>query len=75
MLTERNLLALNKEEKTHWLKRAVSPLHHTAKEPERLVRIWRVTGSTRLQNLAAISISIFEDVLNGNQHLCFISGS
>eukprot|EP00983_Pelagomonas_calceolata_P121015 1160759-Pelagomonas_calceolata.AAC.10 len=40
----------------HWLRRAASPLHHTATKQKALMGTWRVTGSTRLQNLAVRSI-------------------
>eukprot|EP00983_Pelagomonas_calceolata_P129691 1161626-Pelagomonas_calceolata.AAC.5 len=43
------------EKETHWLRRALSPLHHKATEQEVLMGIWRVTGGTRLQNLASRS--------------------
>eukprot|EP00983_Pelagomonas_calceolata_P095562 1158025-Pelagomonas_calceolata.AAC.5 len=36
-----------------WLKRAASPRHHNAKGQKGLVGVWRVTGSTQLQNLDA----------------------
>eukprot|EP00983_Pelagomonas_calceolata_P101988 1158756-Pelagomonas_calceolata.AAC.3 len=41
----------NKEKETHWLRRAMSHLHHEATKQRTLMGIWRVTGSTRLQNL------------------------
>eukprot|EP00983_Pelagomonas_calceolata_P014423 459408-Pelagomonas_calceolata.AAC.1 len=33
-------------------RKAVSPLHHKAAKQKMAMGIWRVTGSTRLQNLA-----------------------
>eukprot|EP00983_Pelagomonas_calceolata_P059614 1146005-Pelagomonas_calceolata.AAC.2 len=39
-------------------KNAVSPLHHKAAEKNVLVGVWRVAGSTRVQNLAARSINV-----------------
>eukprot|EP00983_Pelagomonas_calceolata_P040798 1137785-Pelagomonas_calceolata.AAC.5 len=36
----------------HWPKRAVSPHRHKATKQRMLMGVWRVTGSTRLRNLA-----------------------
>eukprot|EP00983_Pelagomonas_calceolata_P045620 1139829-Pelagomonas_calceolata.AAC.1 len=44
------------EKETHWLRRAVSPLHHETARQNMLMGIWRVTGGTRLRNLDARSI-------------------
>eukprot|EP00983_Pelagomonas_calceolata_P057754 1145204-Pelagomonas_calceolata.AAC.4 len=49
---EKTLPTSIKEKETHWLRRAVSPLQHKAKKKV-LMGVWRVTGSTRLHNLAA----------------------
>eukprot|EP00983_Pelagomonas_calceolata_P022875 719889-Pelagomonas_calceolata.AAC.1 len=56
-----------KEEETHWLRRAVSLLHHKATKKKELIGIWRVTGSTRLQNLAVRSITTFHSTSSGNK--------
>eukprot|EP00983_Pelagomonas_calceolata_P016562 523028-Pelagomonas_calceolata.AAC.1 len=56
-----------KEKETHWLRRAVSLLHHKAKKKKKLMWTWRVTGSTLLQNLAVRSITIFHSTSSGNK--------
>eukprot|EP00983_Pelagomonas_calceolata_P077832 1154030-Pelagomonas_calceolata.AAC.1 len=53
------------EKETHWLRRAVSPPHHKAARKKKLMWIWRVTGSTRLQNLAVRNITIFHGTSSG----------
>eukprot|EP00983_Pelagomonas_calceolata_P049654 1141618-Pelagomonas_calceolata.AAC.2 len=50
------------EKETHWLRRAVSLLHHKATKKKKLMGIWRGTGSTQLQNLAVRSNTIFFQV-------------
>eukprot|EP00983_Pelagomonas_calceolata_P059459 1145922-Pelagomonas_calceolata.AAC.11 len=51
---QRKLSTSIKEKETHWLRRAVSLLNHKATKKKKLIGIWRVTGSTRLQNLAVM---------------------
>eukprot|EP00983_Pelagomonas_calceolata_P047735 1140769-Pelagomonas_calceolata.AAC.10 len=58
-LAEKTLPTSIKEKETHWLRRVVSPLHHDATKKKKLMGIWRVIGSTRLHNLAARSILVF----------------
>eukprot|EP00983_Pelagomonas_calceolata_P072700 1151829-Pelagomonas_calceolata.AAC.1 len=41
-----------KEQEKHWLRRAVSPLHHKATQKRELMGIWRVIGSIQLQDLS-----------------------
>eukprot|EP00983_Pelagomonas_calceolata_P116691 1160337-Pelagomonas_calceolata.AAC.1 len=48
----------------HWLKRAVSALHHKAGK-EGLVGTWRVARSTRLQNLAVRIVLLSTALFNG----------
>eukprot|EP00983_Pelagomonas_calceolata_P026071 818821-Pelagomonas_calceolata.AAC.1 len=52
---------------THWLKRAVSPLHHEDYKKKFLMGIWRVIGSTRLHNLAVRSILVFNSTPSGDK--------
>eukprot|EP00983_Pelagomonas_calceolata_P039237 1137091-Pelagomonas_calceolata.AAC.1 len=59
MSAEETLPTSTKEKETHWLRGAVSLLHHKAAKKKKLMGIWRVTGSTRHQNLAVRSITIF----------------
>eukprot|EP00983_Pelagomonas_calceolata_P115857 1160245-Pelagomonas_calceolata.AAC.2 len=56
-----------KEKETYWLKKAVSPLHHKDYKKNNLMGIWRVIGSTRLHNLAARSILVFNSTPSGNK--------
>eukprot|EP00983_Pelagomonas_calceolata_P047958 1140858-Pelagomonas_calceolata.AAC.4 len=46
---EETLSSSIKEQETHWLRGAVRPHHHKAAKQKVLMRIWRVTGSTRLR--------------------------
>eukprot|EP00983_Pelagomonas_calceolata_P067202 1149401-Pelagomonas_calceolata.AAC.4 len=52
---------------THCLRRAVSPLYHEATRQKTLMGIWRVTGSTRLQNLAVRGVCVFNSTPSGNK--------
>eukprot|EP00983_Pelagomonas_calceolata_P057855 1145246-Pelagomonas_calceolata.AAC.3 len=52
------------EKETHWLKRALSPIH-TKQEQEGLVGILRIAGSTQLQNLVARSCPVFSCAPSG----------
>eukprot|EP00983_Pelagomonas_calceolata_P053482 1143307-Pelagomonas_calceolata.AAC.2 len=61
-----------KEKGTHWLRRDVNPLHHKATKQKMLMGIWRVTGSTRVQNLAVRTphtrnIIVFNSTPSGNK--------
>eukprot|EP00983_Pelagomonas_calceolata_P079329 1154614-Pelagomonas_calceolata.AAC.3 len=47
-----------------------SPLHHRAIKQKAVMGIWRVTGSTRLQNLAVRSILASPANMYGNVFLC-----
>eukprot|EP00983_Pelagomonas_calceolata_P070620 1150858-Pelagomonas_calceolata.AAC.4 len=53
-----------KEKETHWLRRVVIPLHHEVTK-ESSMGIWRVIGSTRLQNLAVRSVCVFNSTPSG----------
>eukprot|EP00983_Pelagomonas_calceolata_P009989 323992-Pelagomonas_calceolata.AAC.2 len=48
---EENLPTSMKEKEAHWLRRALSPLHHKYSKQKALMGIWRVTRSTRFQSL------------------------
>eukprot|EP00983_Pelagomonas_calceolata_P057456 1145070-Pelagomonas_calceolata.AAC.4 len=56
-----------KEKKTHWLRRAVSPLHHKSTKQIMLMGILKINASTRLQNLAVRSIFVFNSTPNGDK--------
>eukprot|EP00983_Pelagomonas_calceolata_P079961 1154930-Pelagomonas_calceolata.AAC.1 len=56
-----------KEKETHWHRRAASPLQREATRQKMLMGIWRVTGSTQLQNLAVRSICVFNSTPSGNK--------
>eukprot|EP00983_Pelagomonas_calceolata_P069722 1150478-Pelagomonas_calceolata.AAC.17 len=53
------------EKETHWHRRSMSPFHHEAIKQRTLMGIWRVTGSTRLQNLAVRSIIVANGTPSG----------
>eukprot|EP00983_Pelagomonas_calceolata_P058020 1145328-Pelagomonas_calceolata.AAC.5 len=63
---EENLPTPKKEKETHWLKRAVSPLHHEDYKKNILMGIWRVIGSTWLHYLTVRSIVVFNSMPSGN---------
>eukprot|EP00983_Pelagomonas_calceolata_P134549 1162070-Pelagomonas_calceolata.AAC.14 len=56
-----------KEKETHWLRRAVSPLHHEATKQKMLMGTWRVAGSNRLQELAVRSITVYKSTPSCNK--------
>eukprot|EP00983_Pelagomonas_calceolata_P038780 1136917-Pelagomonas_calceolata.AAC.5 len=56
-----------KEKEAHWLRRAVSPLHHKDVKERVLMGIWRVSASTRLQNLTVRSMIVFNSTPSGNK--------
>eukprot|EP00983_Pelagomonas_calceolata_P086351 1156744-Pelagomonas_calceolata.AAC.7 len=58
-----------KEKETHWHRRAVSPIHRKAIKLKVLMRIWRFSGSTRLQNLAVRNNTVFDRASSGNKHV------
>eukprot|EP00983_Pelagomonas_calceolata_P056315 1144543-Pelagomonas_calceolata.AAC.1 len=70
---EETLPSSIKEKETHWLRRAVSLLHHKAAKKKRLIGIWKVTGSTRLQNLAVRSITVCHSTSSGNKLVCILN--
>eukprot|EP00983_Pelagomonas_calceolata_P019362 608288-Pelagomonas_calceolata.AAC.2 len=45
----------------------MSPLCHEATRQNMLLGIWRITGSTGLQNLAVRSICVFNSLPSGNK--------
>eukprot|EP00983_Pelagomonas_calceolata_P070430 1150781-Pelagomonas_calceolata.AAC.1 len=55
------------EKETHWLRNAASPLHHKATNLKVLLGIWRITGSTRLQDVAVKSIFVHDSSPSGNK--------
>eukprot|EP00983_Pelagomonas_calceolata_P059501 1145946-Pelagomonas_calceolata.AAC.1 len=63
---EETLLTSIRKKETHWLKRSVSPLHHKAMNLKVLMGIWRVIGSTRFQDLAVRSITVFNSAPCGD---------
>eukprot|EP00983_Pelagomonas_calceolata_P000401 13134-Pelagomonas_calceolata.AAC.1 len=81
--TEAKLLSTNTEalerkeqhnkKETHWLRRAVSPLHHKATEKKVKRGIWRVTGSIRLHIVPVRSISIFNSTPGGDKLVAYIT--
>eukprot|EP00983_Pelagomonas_calceolata_P022833 718556-Pelagomonas_calceolata.AAC.1 len=58
----------------HWLRRAMSPLHHKDLEQEALMGVWRVPGSTRLQNLALRSVFVLNSTPSGTRGMLSIAG-
>eukprot|EP00983_Pelagomonas_calceolata_P127668 1161429-Pelagomonas_calceolata.AAC.7 len=62
-----SLPASIKEKETHWLRRAVSPLHHKAAKQKMPMGIWRVARSSWLQNLTVRNIFVFNSTPNGNK--------
>eukprot|EP00983_Pelagomonas_calceolata_P058592 1145558-Pelagomonas_calceolata.AAC.2 len=68
-LAEETLLTSVKEKETHWLSRAVTPLHPKAAKQKMLmwIWIWRDTGSIRLQDQVVRSIVVFNSMPSGNK--------